>query len=156
MNRQITKEVYSYLALHMKDIQNRKIAMVRQYSMDYDKYVKVLGFLNRYIKSLEMYIDNAVVVEGESKPPFVTIGSVVDIKDSSRRSRSYIITGTGTASTYEASSGCEALSCFSELGMQLLLKEAGQEIRLDKGRATGIISGIRYDMGSEVETFLQR
>jgi transcription elongation GreA/GreB family factor len=156
MNRQITKEVYNYLALHMKEIQSRKISMVRQFSMDYDKYVKVLGFLNKYIKNLEVYIDNAEVAKGESKPPFVTIGSVVDIKDSSRRSRSYIITGAGTEGTYESSGGCEAVYWFSELGMQLLLKEAGQEIRLEKGKATGTITGIRYDMGQEAGMFLQR
>ncbi len=156
MNRQITKEVYNYLALHMKEIQSRKISMVRQFSMDYDKYVKVLGFLNKYIKNLEVYIDNAEVAKGESKPSFVTIGSVVDIKDSSRRSRSYIITGAGMEGTYESSGGCEAVYWFSELGMQLLLKEAGQEIRLEKGKATGTITGIRYDMGQEAGIFLQR
>jgi transcription elongation GreA/GreB family factor len=154
MNRHISKEVYSYIALHMKEIQSKKMIMVRQFSMDYDKYVKILGFLNRYIKNLEVYIDNAVMVEGESEPPFVTIGSIVGIKDSSRRSRSYIITGVGTSSTYEASNGCEAVSCFSELGMHLLLKEPGQEIKLEKSGVSGTISSIRYDMGSEVETFL--
>lgn len=147
MNRQITKEVYNFLALHMKDIQTRKMTMVRQYSMDYDKYVKLLSFLNRYIKNIEVYLDNAVVADGESAPPFVTIGSIVDVKDSSRRTRSFIITAVGTSSTYEASSGCEAVSCFSELGMQLLFKEPGQEIKLEKqGGSLGTISAIRYDM----------
>lgn len=149
MNRQITKEVYSFLATHMKDIQYRKMTLVRQYSMDYDLYVKLLGFLNKYIKKLEHYLDNAVIVEGENKPPFAIIGGIVDVKDTSRQGRSYIITAVGTSSTYQASSGCEAVSCFSELGMYLLFKETGQSIKFEKqGGPSGTISSIRYEMNS--------
>jgi transcription elongation GreA/GreB family factor len=147
MDRHITKGVFNYLAMHMKDVQTRKMKIVKQFVMDYDKYVKVLGYINAYIKNLETYLDNAIITEGEDRPPFVVIGSIVDIKDSARRSHSYIITAAGTSSTYEASSGCEAVSCFSDLGMRLLLKEAGQEIRLEKqGGPSGTISDIRYDM----------
>jgi transcription elongation GreA/GreB family factor len=132
----------------MKDMQYRKMKLVKQYSMDYDKYVKVLGFLNSYIKDIEVYLDNTVIVEGESTPPFAVIGSIVSVKDASKREQSYILTAAGTSSTYEASSGCKDISCFSELGMQLLFKEVGQEIKLGKQSvALGTLSSIRYDMG---------
>jgi transcription elongation GreA/GreB family factor len=146
MNRQITKEVFSFLAMHMKDIQSRKMKLVKQYSMDYDMYVKVLEFLNSYIKDIEVYLDNSVIVEGDSAPPFAVIGSIVSVKDASKREHSYIITAAGTSSTYEASSGCQDVSCFSELGMRLLFKEVGQEVKLGKQSGTsGTISSIKYD-----------
>ena len=135
MITQVTKEIHRFLELHILDLQNDKISIASSYLMNYEKYVKVLHLLNSYIKNIEAFIDEVNIQDGEHKPPFVIIGSTVEIEDSSsHETRRLTITVTeGSAQADDAPGSGEPVSFLSDTGIRLLLREEGQSVTI-KGR----------------------
>ena len=130
MTLQVTKEIHKFLELHVLEMQNNKISIASRYLMDYEKYIKVLNTLNSYIKVLETYIDDVCLREGEHTPPFVIIGSTVDVQDmSTQEKRILFITLTDDEGKEECFEACdETVSFLSDIGRKLLFKEVGQSI----------------------------
>ncbi|MGI5849343.1 MAG: hypothetical protein ACOX8Q_04675 [Christensenellales bacterium] len=150
MAKQITKEIYNFLVLHILEMRNQKINIANQYSIDYEKYIEVLEFLNSYIISIEEFLDKAKIVTGDHIPPFVIIGSIVDVADTiSKTSRSLMIMAPGSHTVYdETKDGCEMVSCFSDIGRSMLLQEEGHSLTIKKpgGSIYRKIQRITYDL----------
>ncbi|MDD5016516.1 MAG: hypothetical protein PHO15_00275 [Eubacteriales bacterium] len=146
---QVTKEIYSFLVQHILDMRDRKISIANNFSMDYEKYVNILSFLNSYIKSVEAFLEKVDIINGVHTPPFVIIGSVVEVLDMRQKKHSFIIMAPGKSSRYDqANDGYETLSCLSDAGRSLLLKKRGQELTINKpdGQLVGTIERICFNM----------
>lgn len=143
-------EVLNYLTLHIMDIRDKKISIANCFSMDYEKYIQTLQFLNNYIETLEDFIEKARRIEEKNIEPFVIIGSVVDFTDSgSHKPRSFIILAPGTSSRYDqAHDGHTTISCLSDAGRAMLFKRAGDEVAVRQGDTplSGQIVRISYDI----------
>lgn len=134
MITQVTKEIHKFLELHVLELQNNKISIASRYLMNYEKYIKVLSSLNSYIKTIESYIDEVSINDGEHIAPFVIIGSAVDVQDMlTQEKRSIIITETGDGGNEDCFAACdENVSFLSDIGRKLLFKEAGQSILIKR------------------------
>lgn len=148
MIKRVTREIHKFLELHVLDLQNNKINIANRYLKDYEKYIKVLNFLNSYIKTVEKYIDEADIAGFEQIPPFVIIGSTVELQDiSSRKKRTFIITESDECNTYDADS-YDNVSFISDFGESLLFKEVGQILTIKQPDNERIIKieKITYDL----------
>lgn len=116
--------------------------------MDYEKYTAALKILNDYLHSLEDNVNKASIVDGESEPPFVIIGSTVEVRESSGRALSFTVMLPGNGSPGGLKGGSQHVSCLGACGRTLLLKQLGEKVAFEtaEGKVTGVIERIIYDM----------
>lgn len=150
MVKQVTRLIHRFLELHILELQNNTISIASRYLMNYDMYIKVLNILNSYTKCIETYIDKASITDGENTPPFVIIGSTVELLDiSSQEKRSLLITEAVDGSMENVmGASTQTVSFLSDIGRTLLLKEEGQsvEIQTTEGESAFRINRINYHL----------
>jgi transcription elongation GreA/GreB family factor len=147
----LTKEIHRFLELHTLELQNSKISIANRYLTDYEKYIKVLNFLNSYIGTIEKYIDKAGIEAGEHSAPFVIIGSTVEVEDLATQKKHTVMVEKPDAdyATAGPDSGCEYAPFLSAASLSLLFKETGQQLTLQDGEEneyTGRIERIDYNL----------
>lgn len=146
-NMKATYVICNYLMYHVADLQKRKTAIARQYSKEYDAYVKMLRFLDAYLQGIEEQLDACQRVTGPDIAPFVILGSVEEVKntetgESMRLCVTLPVEGMRLSYDKEA----KTVSCFSAAGRALLFMEPGQPFALEDGRKSFVINEIEYPL----------
>lgn len=146
----VTNEIHRFLQLHAQELQDDKISLANRYLTDYEKYMQVINFVNNYTKTLEKCIDRLDISPGEHVPPFVIIGSMVEVQDAlTQKQRMLIISEPGSEPPSAAENvQYETISFLSDLGKSLLFKAVGQNLKIEEdGMACiGTIERINYNL----------
>ncbi len=147
MKTLVTNEIHRFLQFHALEMQDNKIKIANRYLANYEEYIRVLSFLNSYIKTVEKALDLLDISIGEHIPPFVIIGSKVELKDANAE-RKYVFLTDESGEYAPVSAPCEAVPFHSGLGKELLFKEVGYTIKTEKGgnEFMGTIEQISYDL----------
>ena len=141
MGNVISKDVFNHLLDHMLDIHRKKMGIVSAYTLDYDSYTGKLDFLNLYIKGIETYLESALAESEATDLPFVILGSNVQLRCISTNeciSTKIILPSEQNGSGEQVNPHV----CFSDWGHALLLKHAGERIKIGNPPSEYIIERI--------------
>lgn len=134
MNMTITKPVFSYLYNHIVDINNKKMNIVNNFAMDYDKYMMMLNFIKAYIKKLENYVEKVYVVDGTDKLPFVIYHSIVRMESKDGR-ETHSCSVTLPKSEHEMVCQIQNVTmipCIEPTAFSLIFKNRGEGIEIQR------------------------
>ena len=123
----VSKEVFDFLLDHMLDIHKRKMNIISPYVRCYDKYMKMLNFLNAYIRRIGDFLDTAVVTDENRPFPFVILGSRVMMQsDVFFQNTVYSI----NLPEEECAANVSCYDCLSPMAEALLFKGIGDKVAL--------------------------
>ena len=142
MGNIISKDVFNHLLDHMLDIHRKKMGIVSAYTLDYDSYTGKLDFLNLYIKGIETYLESALAESEATDLPFVILGSNVHLRciGTDECIHTKIVLPSEQNSSGEQ--WVDPHVCFSDWGHALLLKRAGEHIKIGNPPSEYIIERI--------------